>query len=76
MAIYYQPKNNNKGITCPNHGCPLTDIPFPMPRKGVGICPVSGCPFDFEAEVDEDKITRDKFGNLTKSEKWSVTGND
>jgi hypothetical protein len=65
----YKPK-------CPNHGCPLDGIGFPMPAKGVGICPVSGCPFEYEAEVDEEKMGVDKFGNKVKMVGWKLTGND
>lgn len=69
----YKPK-------CPNHGCPLDGIGFPMPRKGTGICPVSGCPFDYVLEVDEEKgvesMVKDKFGNLVKKTDWKVTGDE
>lgn len=61
---------------CPNHSCPLDGIPFPMPAKGEGICPVSGAHFAFEAETDEDKMVQDKFGNITKHVDWKLTGND
>ena len=61
---------------CPNHGCPLEDIPFPMPAKGEGVCPISGAHFDFVAEVDEEKISKDKFGNTQKSLGWKVTGEE
>lgn len=63
---------------CPNHGCPLDGIPFPMPRKGEGICPVSGAHFAFEVEGDEMKLMDgvDKFGNKTKVAGWKITGND
>ena len=61
---------------CPNHGEPLEGIPFPMPSKGIGICPVSGCPFDYEVEVDEEITLTDKFGNVTKAVKWNVSGDE
>ena len=61
---------------CPNHGEPLDGIPFPMPSKGTGICPVSGCPFDFEVELDEAQLVKDKFGNTTKAIKWNVQGDE
>lgn len=61
---------------CPNHGCPLDGCGFPLPDKGTGICPVSSCPFDFEAEVEEEKVAKDKFGNVVKSVGWKLTGND
>ena len=49
-----------------------------MPRKGTGMCPVSGCSFDYEVEVDEKKSATavDKFGNKTKVAEWKVEGND
>ena len=62
--------------TCPNHGCPLDGLPFPLPKKGTGMCPVSGCSFDYEVELDENKIVLDKFGNTTKTATWSVTGDE
>lgn len=61
---------------CPNHGCPLEGCGFPLPSKGTGICPVSGCPFDFEVETDEEKIKMDKFGNPVKQVDWKVTGDE
>lgn len=61
---------------CPNHGETLEGFPFPMPSKGTAKCPVLGVDFDYEAEVDEDKLTTDKDGFVTKSSKWKVDGND
>lgn len=64
---------------CPNHGCPLTDIPFPMPAKGIGICPVSGCPFEFEVDVQEgeQQMVKNKDGKLVpKPGDWKLKGND
>lgn len=64
------------GPKCPNHREYLEGIGFPMPQKGTGICPVSGCPFEFTIEVDQDITTVDKFGNVTKQTKWQVDGNE
>lgn len=63
---------------CPNHGCALEGCGFPLPKKGVGICPVSKCPFDFEVEVDEspDKMVKNKDGTLSKAVGWKVHGTD
>lgn len=63
---------------CPNHGEILEGCGFPLPKKGTGICPVSGAPFDFEVEVDEapDKMVKDKDGKLVKVVGWKVKGND
>jgi len=61
---------------CPNHGEPLEGCGFPLPKKGTGKCPVSGCDFDFEVEVDEETTIVDKFGNVTKGKGWVVTGDE
>lgn len=65
----YKPK-------CPNHGEPLEGCGFPLPKKGVGTCPVSGCPFEFEIEVDDNQMVKDKNGNMVKAVGWKVSGND
>lgn len=62
--------------SCPNHGCPLDGCGFPLPKKGVGVCPVSGYHFEFEAEVDEEKMVKDANENMTKSVGWKLIGND
>lgn len=64
------------GPTCPNHGSMLEGIDFPMPSKGVGVCPISKAEFAFEVEVDEDTIVNDKFENQTKKVGWKINGND
>lgn len=61
---------------CPFHGCALTDLPFPLPTKGVGVCPESGYEFAFEVEVDEEKVVVDKNGNITKKLDWKVDGKE
>lgn len=64
---------------CPNHGVPLEGCGFPLPKKGTGTCPISGCPFDFEVDVQEGEteMIKDKFGNLKpKPADWKVSGND
>lgn len=61
---------------CPNHGEPLEGLPFPMPSKGTGKCPVSGVDFDYEVELDENQVVKDKFGNLTKVPTWEVRGEE
>lgn len=66
--------------TCPNHGCPLDGCGFPLPKKGTGICPVSGARFAFEVDTEEakdhGKVTKDKDGNLVKEAKWKIIGKD
>lgn len=66
----------SRGPKCPNHGEYLEGIGFPMPQKGSGICPVSGARFEFEIEVDEEKVVLDKYGNLSKSMDWKVDGKE
>lgn len=66
--------------TCPNHGCPLEGCGFPLPKIGIGKCPVSGADFSFEVDVEEaktdGKVTKDKNGNLVKEAKWKIIGKD
>lgn len=62
--------------SCPNHGEPLEGIGFPIPRKGTGTCPISGVPFDFEADFDQHAVIKDKDGNLTKAPIWQMTGDE
>ena len=49
-------------IKCPNHSEPLHSIEMePLPsRQGSGICPVSGCEFEFEYDPDPKKMYIDK----------------
>lgn len=61
---------------CPNHGEPLEGCGFPLPKKGVGICPVSKCSFEFEVELDEAEVVRDKDGGVQKKVGWSITGDE
>jgi hypothetical protein len=64
-------------ILCPNHGCPL-DLggAFPVPQKGVGICPVSGAEFSFQATYDENKTIKLKDGTLVKQPVWEISGSE
>jgi hypothetical protein len=75
MATFFQ-KATNKGICCPNHGEPLEGLPFPLTSKGTGMCPVSGCSFDYSVELDEESNVVDKFGNVSKAKKFKLEGND
>jgi hypothetical protein len=65
-----------RGPKCPNHGEYLEGVPFPLPEKGTGMCPVSGAEFEFELHLDDEKIVKDKFGNLSKSVDWKVDGEE
>lgn len=64
--------------TCPNHGCPLDGLGFPMPAKGIGICPVSGASFEYEIDLEESKMqnVQDKDGNITKAPSWKMKGEE
>jgi hypothetical protein len=47
-----------------------------MPSKGKGICPISGCPFDYEVDSTELSEAVDKDGNKTTSKQWKLEGNE
>lgn len=61
---------------CPNHGEPLEGVPKPLPSKGTGMCPVSGCSFDFECDVENAVAKKDKNGNVTHEYTIGVTGSE
>lgn len=61
---------------CPNHGCSLEGMPWPMPKKGTARCPVSGAHFSYEVEVDEMHVEQDKDGNIQKVVRWKAEGNE
>lgn len=63
-------------VRCPNHGVKLEGMPFPLPARGVGMCPVSGADFEFEVEIDETKVRVDKNGNSIKEVGWKLTGTE
>lgn len=54
--------------------CVLEDCGFPLPSKGVGYCPQGMCHIDFEVDIDENKVVKDKNGNLSKAVYWKVGG--
>ncbi len=63
---------------CPNHGCELEGLPFPLTEKGTGRCPVSLCTFEYQIKLDksETEMTVDKFGNKIKKMSWEVNGDE
>jgi hypothetical protein len=63
-------------VKCPNHGCELEGLPFPLTEKGQGMCPVSRCMFDYQVEVDKTEEVVDKSGNISKKLRWSASGNE
>ena len=48
---------------CPNHGEPLEGLPNPLTSKGTGMCPVSGCWFDYTAQFDGEDVQYEKEAN-------------
>lgn len=62
--------------TCPNHGCELEGIPFPIPEKGTARCPVSTAMFEYEAKVDPQIKVQLKDGTITKKSFWEVKGEE
>lgn len=62
------------GPRCPNHQVPLEDLQRTGPGEGVGICPISGCHFEYKADDNEAKSNKkiDKFGNIKKSD-YTIT---
>lgn len=63
-------------VKCPNHFCDLEGVPFPLPEKGTGRCPVSGAIFEFEAKLDPLVKIVLKDGTITKKPYWDVRGED
>ena len=63
-------------VSCPNHGCALEDIPFPLPEKGTGVCPVSKALFEFEAKQDATETVVMKDGTVEKLPYWEVHSDD
>jgi len=61
---------------CPNHGVDLVDLPFPLPSKGVGVCPISHCQFEFEIAIDEEEVVMNKDGTTDKKMKWKTEGEE
>lgn len=66
----------NRVAKCPNHNEWLMGIESPVPKKGVGKCPVSGVDFEFEADPNEVEYARTASGDIIKQPKMKVTGND
>lgn len=57
------------GPKCPNHSVPLTDL-----DHGIGICPISGARFSYEADENEKKETlKLTAAGYVKSKDWTVT---
>lgn len=59
---------------CPNHNETLDGVPFPMPQKGEGRCPVSGAHFSFEATIDQQKMVKGKDGQMQPEVGWKIEG--
>lgn len=63
-------------ILCPNHGCELEGIPFPVPEKGHGRCPVSMAMFEYESKIDPEMKIQLKDGTVIKGSRWDVSGDE
>lgn len=75
----FKPLTNKKRVPCcPNHGEPLDGVGYPIPRKGEGICPVSGAHFDFEISLDQESVEyeKDHAGNLKPVPQYRVNGDE
>lgn len=59
---------------CPMCGADLEGLPFPMVPKGVGRCPAGNVMVEFEIDIDEENVVKDKDGNINPSIGWKVTG--
>lgn len=77
MTIIKTNSSHSK-IVCPNHGCPLEDLGFPLKPKGEGRCPVSDAMFDYEVDLTEgeEEMGVDKEGKKFKITKYKITGED
>lgn len=66
--------SDTTGPKCPNHLVPLTRTD----ERGIGICPVSGYTFSYEADEQESdtKVAYDKFGNVIKQQAYKVVALD
>lgn len=64
---------STKGPQCPNHGVKLVDC-----NKGSGICPVSGCRFEYDEEHAEKtkKLRINALGQYEEVSDWNVKGDD
>ncbi len=69
-------KMEKYGPRCPNHHVTLVDLPHPMVAKGTATCPISGCSFDYEIELDEEEMRQDVNGNIIKAPKWKTEGEE
>lgn len=65
-----------KDIKCPNHGEPLEGVESPLPTKGIGICPVSKCPFHFEANPESKKLRVNSRGEYEEVCEYTINGKD
>ena len=54
----------------------LIDLPFPLPSRGIGTCPVSGVKFAFEIDLTDVEVVYDKFGQPLKRPTWKLTGSE
>ena len=65
--------NGTGGPRCPNHRVTLTDC-----QKGKGICPISGCVFEYDADAEskEKKLKINALGQMEATTDWDVQGEE
>lgn len=68
-----EPKRPSFKPKCPVCASTLEGVPFPLPEKGKGRCPSAGY-YSFRAEVDNEKMVKDKNGNMEPVKGWKVKG--
>ena len=57
---------------CPDCGEQLEGLPFPLPNKGEGRCPVGMCMVTFEVDLTNSTMAKGKDGKLYKTSRWKM----
>lgn len=65
--------SRNFGPKCPNHKVVLSDC-----KDGVGICPISGCRFSYDADEAKKtfKLKMNAFGGYAYEADWNIQSLD
>ena len=79
--VPFQPTPNPEyGPQCPNHHVGLVGLPKPIPRVGVGTCPISKVSFEYEVVTDEEgeqtTLRKDASGRLVQQTQYVVKGDE
>jgi len=69
----YETIKGKNGPRCPNHRVHLTDC-----ENGIGICPISGARFTFDAEEYEKtkKLQITALGTMEEVGDWKIQGKE